>query len=230
MAQGAATLARPSTVLFDWDNTLVDTWAVIHTALNTTLAAMGEPTWTLAETRARVRRSAREAFPAWFGGRAEEASRIFYEAFEAEHLAQLRPLPGAAELIDGLAAAGYDLAVISNKQGYLLRREADHLGWTGRFRALVGAGDAAADKPDPAAVTLALGGEDSPRAAGPSVWLVGDTDIDMDCAGRAGCVPVLLRAEPPGAGEFADSPPAVHVGGCAELAELLLTSSLKFHI
>ena len=47
----------PRAVLFDWDNTLVDNWPTIHDALNATFEAMGHPTWTLAETRERVRAS-----------------------------------------------------------------------------------------------------------------------------------------------------------------------------
>ena len=47
--------ARPQAILFDWDNTLVDTWLTIHEALNHVMAAMDKPLWSLAETRARVR-------------------------------------------------------------------------------------------------------------------------------------------------------------------------------
>jgi phosphoglycolate phosphatase len=212
---------RPRTVLFDWDNTLVDTWGVIHQAINATLAELGRPTWSFAETQARVRRSAREAFPAWFGADAERAAEIFYARFERDHLDGLQPRPGAAAMLAALAGAGYDLAVISNKRGDLLRREVAHLGWQPHFRRLVGAGDAARDKPDPAAVALALtdapAGPDAPER----VWLVGDTDIDLVCAANAGCVPVLLRESPPGPGEFDAAPPAHHAPGCVEIAEML---------
>jgi phosphoglycolate phosphatase len=75
-----------------------------------------------------------------------------------------------------------------------LRREAETLGWSRHFGRLVGAGDAAADKPDPAPVGLAL--EPSGVGAGAEVWFVGDTGVDMDCARNAGCVPVLLGGDP----------------------------------
>ena len=48
--RGVTALTRPKAVLFDWDNTLVDSWAVIHAALNETLTAMDHPNWTRAET------------------------------------------------------------------------------------------------------------------------------------------------------------------------------------
>ena len=179
---------------------------------------MGQEPWTLDQTRARVRRSAREAFPALFGVRAEEAMEIFYGAFERDHLETLRPGDGAEPMLRGLADGGARyLAVVSNKRGDLLRREAAHLGWDNYFGRLVGALDAARDKPAVEAVELALAG--SGLAPGPEIWFVGDTDIDMACAVEAGCLPVLLRPDPPGPDEFEGAAPRLHVTGCTHLLE-----------
>jgi len=219
------TFSRPRALIFDWDNTLVDTWTVIHHALTKTFTAMGETPWTLEETRQRVRRSARETFPELFGERAAEASRIFYEAFEADHLDLLRPLEGAGDLMLGLSRCS-DLytAVLSNKAGHLLRREVMHLGWEPHFDQLVGANDAKRDKPARDALDLAL--EESGLEAGPEVWIIGDTDVDMACAVDHGCRGLLVRQEPPQEGEFSDSPPHGHVSDCRELAALLAKSGL----
>lgn len=213
------TAARPRAILFDWDNTLVDTWPAIHHALAATFRAMGREPWTLEETRCRVRQSTRDAFPALFGERAEEAMGVFYATFEADHLERLTAHAGAEESLRRLVAAGYLLAVVSNKRGHILRREASHLGWDGYFHRLVGADDAARDKPAPEAVALAL--ERSGIAPGREVWFVGDTDIDMLCAVNAGCLPVLLRAEAPGPGEFDAAQPIRHLPDCQALAGLL---------
>ena len=96
--------------------------------------------------------------------------------------------PAVAALL--AAAASLPLAVVSNKQGPILRREAEHLGWAPRFRALVGAGDCAADKPDPAPMQAALAAVG--QGASPEVWYVGDTRLDMEAARRAGVSAVLL--------------------------------------
>lgn len=210
------TLPRPRAFLFDWDNTLIDSWGAIHHALNVTLEAMGQPTWTLEETQARVRRSARESFSLLFGERAGEALDIFYRTFEADHLEKLRAYEGAEELIEALASRGtFYLAVVSNKRGHILRREVAHLGWDAHFSRLVGANDAARDKPAVEAVDLALA--DSGLERGPQVWFVGDTDIDMECAVESGCLPVLLRRAPPEEGEFGSLHPRVHVTDCRHL-------------
>lgn len=212
-------LGRPRALLFDWDNTLVDTWVSIHHALSLTFEAMGQQPWTLEETRARVRASARDTFPALFGERAEEATNFFYRTFEAEHLTRLRERDGAGDMLARLARSGFYLGVVSNKRGYLLRREAEHLGWSGYFRSLVGANDAARDKPSVDPVDLALDGSGIGRGA--EVWFVGDTDIDLRCAVNAGCIPVLLRPEPPEDGEFGDAAPLLHLESCPALAEWL---------
>lgn len=213
------TLPAPKAVLFDWDNTLVDSWTVIRHSLNVTLEAFGHAAWSLQETRERVRESARDAFPKLFGDRAEEAKAIFYRTYQADHLEKLRPCDGAEAAIGMLGETDLFLGVISNKHGPILRREAGHLGWDRHFRTLVGATDAALDKPAVEAVELALRG--SGLSPGRDVWLVGDTDIDMTCAARAGCVPVLVRPEAPGDGEFAEAAPRFHVRDCAGLVELL---------
>jgi len=211
-------VSRPRAILFDWDNTLVDSWTTIHEALNTVMAAMGKPLWSLPETKERVRLSLRESFPYHFGDRWEEARKVYLDAFSAIHLDRLSALPGRAELLHGLAAEGIFLGVVSNKTGALLRRELDHLGWAALFGSVVGAGDAAADKPDPAPVLLALA--PSGVGAGETVWLVGDTGIDMQCARNSGCVPILLGSETPET-EFAQSPPRFVFFDCAAMFRFL---------
>jgi len=149
---------RPRALLFDWDNTLVVSWPTIHEALGVTLAAMGHAPWTLDESKQRVRLSLRDSFPRLFADRWEEARRIYLDAFLAIHLDRLTALPGVAEMLSRLHGAGYYLGVVSNKTGPILRREAEVLGWSRYFGRLVGATDAAADKPDAAPVHLALAG------------------------------------------------------------------------
>lgn len=183
-------LPAPRAVLFDWDNTLVDNWAVVRAALNHTLVTFGREPWTVEEARHRIARSARDSFPALFGARWEEARALFHETFAATHLDSLSPCAGAAAMLDSLSATGLYLAVVSNKRGDLLRREARHLGWQGYFTTLVGALDAGEDKPAAAPVTLALAAGDI--APGPAVWFVGDATIDIECARNAGCTAILV--------------------------------------
>nr|WP_298684629.1 HAD family hydrolase [uncultured Dongia sp.] len=198
-------IARPTVLLFDWDNTLVDSWGVIHAAMNDTLEAMGHPRWSRSEAENRIRASLRDSFPGLFGDRWHEAEKIFYDAFERLHLLQLEPLPGAEDLLAWAAGAGFYMAVVSNKRGPYLRKEAAHLGWDKYFTALAGAGDAAKDKPAREHVQLAL--DPAKLQPGPHVWFIGDTDIDLICGHNNGCVPVLIRPQAPQRGEFGEAVP-----------------------
>ena len=180
----------PVAIIWDWDNTLVDGWAAILAGLNAAFAEHGLAAWTLDQVKANVRRSLRETFPEIFGSRWEAARDTFYREVRAQHLQVLSPMPGAEAALRAAAAAGLPQATNSNKQGPLLRAEAEQLGWAPLFTRLVGAGDAPADKPDPAPMRLALAACGVP--ASPAVWYVGDTALDMVAARNAGCTAVLL--------------------------------------
>lgn len=213
-------LSRPHAIVFDWDNTLVDSWRTIHAALVETFEAMGHEPWTFEETQVRVRYSMRESFPKLFGDAWEEAARRFYDAFERLHIEHLRPVPGAGDMLSGLDEAGISLAVVSNKTGRYLRDEAAHLGWQEFFHRMVGAGDAARDKPAADPVHMALDG--CGVVAGDAVWFVGDAGIDMEIAHKTGCVPVLLGEADLGSEEFSKFQPKVRFESCIELASCVI--------
>ncbi|MEX2455156.1 MAG: HAD family hydrolase [Rhodospirillaceae bacterium] len=215
----SASPVLPCAALFDWDNTLVDTWPVIHDAMNVTLGAMGHPTWSIDETRERVRLALREAFPALFGERWQEARDIYYARFREIHLDRLTVMPGAEALLERMEARGIHLGVVSNKTGVHLRREARHLGWDRYFARMVGATDAKRDKPAVEPVALAL--EGSGVEFGPDVWFIGDTEVDLECASNAGCIKVLVRKTPPSDGEFSKFPPDLYFPDCLELETLV---------
>jgi phosphoglycolate phosphatase len=188
MTEDANAGERPTVLLYDWDNTLVDGWAAITAALNATFEAFDKPLWTVEDTRSRVRVSLRESFPVMFGSAWERARDIFYATLSERHLDHVAPMPGAAE---ALAAGRYlPQGVVSNKAGPFLRREVVHLGWSGYFGPVIGAGDASSDKPNPAPILLAL--QELGRAPDPSVWYLGDTALDMQAARAAGVTAVLI--------------------------------------
>ena len=207
----------PRAIVWDWDNTLVDGWPAIRAGLNAAFRDADMPEWSLDEVRARVRHSLRESFSPLFGDRWERARDLFYAAVRATHLDVLRPMPDILPLLQQAAAIA-PMAVLSNKAGPLLRAEAAHLRWSPMFRALVGAGDAAADKPDPIPMRLACAACGIP--AGEGVWYVGDNALDMEAARRAGCVPVLLGDAAHDGGPAAAAP-ALHFVTAARMTSAL---------
>ena len=57
----------PRAMLFDWDNTLVDTWPTIVECYHDTFTALGQTPWTADEVRDRAHGSLRDVFPSLFG-------------------------------------------------------------------------------------------------------------------------------------------------------------------
>ncbi len=214
-------MVRPAALVFDWDNTLVDAWAGIVAALNEVFAQFGKPGWTVQQGRERIRGSMRDSFPPLFGGDWEAAVAAFGPAMQRVHLDHLAELAGTAAMLD--VASAWPLAVVSNKAGPFLRREVEHLGWSGRFGAVIGAGDCAADKPHPAPLRRAL--STIGVQPGPAVWYIGDTALDMQTAHAAGCTAVLLGDAAHDGGlalmQGSECEPGLHFAGAGALAHFL---------
>jgi phosphoglycolate phosphatase len=181
-------LPKPHALLFDWDNTLVDTWPLIHTALNRTLDFMQHPPWSFEKVRSEVKQSMRDAFPGLFGDAWPKAAEHYQASYRAIHLADLRPLEGAVTLLKSIPDDIF-VAVVSNKKGDTLRAELAHLGWEKYFDAAVGAGDAARDKPHGDPVLFAL--RECGIAPDKHSWFIGDTGVDLACAEAVGCTAIL---------------------------------------
>lgn len=213
-------LTKPKAVLFDWDNTLADTWPVIHAALCEALVAMGHEPWDIARTKTSVHRSMRDYFPELFGEGWEKAGLIYQQSYRRIRTEKLEALPQAGDLLS-LLLRDKDIyvAVVSNKIGTSLREEIIHLAWEPYFAKAVGAGDAAEDKPSIAPVYMAL--EGSGIVPGKDIWFIGDSLSDMQCAHNAGCVAIFYGDGDPTSAQYADCPPARHVRDHLELIDLL---------
>jgi phosphoglycolate phosphatase len=182
------TLQKPAAILFDWDNTLVDTWPMIHKALNMTLRHMEHPEWSMEKVKSNVTKSMRDSFPELFKERWEEAAEHYQLSYRATHLASLNPLAGAEQTL-AEAAKIAKVGLVSNKRGDSLRRELAHLGWEKYVGTAVGSGDAAHDKPACDPVWMALEAMGVARDA--PLWFVGDTVVDIECAKNIGATAVL---------------------------------------
>lgn len=214
----SALLRQPRAILFDWDNTLVDTWPTIVECYRDTFTALGHVPWTADEVRARTHGSLRDVFPTLFGEHAGRAESVFYETFHRIHLERLTPLPGADALLSHCHKSGFYVAVVSNKVGDNLRTEVTHLGWGRWVERAVGARDCARDKPAPDPIFKAL---DGTGIALPDVWMVGDTVADLQCAHAAGCVPVLVGGPETLPAALAGYPPQLRARDCHALMALL---------
>lgn len=184
----------PSAVIFDWDNTLVDSWDAIAEAINYTRDRFGLETWSMEEIQKNCVRAARESFPDWFGTEWETAYSLYYQRFdEVRRHKGIHKKPGADELLKLLKTRNIPLFVVSNKRGDYLRQEATSLGWDHYFASLIGATDAPNDKParDPVDMALSYG----KLTSSTEIWFIGDSEADVVCARNANCTPVFIGPE-----------------------------------
>jgi phosphoglycolate phosphatase len=212
--------------VFDLDGTLADTAADLIAAANGALgeAGFGAP---LAHGR--------DDAVAFRGGRAmlREGFARLAAAWDEADVDRLYPrllaryrdgIDGQTRLYDGaeaalaaLAAAGWRLAVCTNKPEALATLLVDRLGLGGRFAALLGADSMGVRKPDPRHLleTIARAGGHPARAV-----LVGDTDNDL-AAARAAGVPCVLVGFGPEGGAVARLAPEALLAHFDDLPALL---------
>ncbi len=195
-------MTRP-TIVFDLDGTLVDTAHDLVATLNAILVTEGMVPVKVEAAVAMVGSGARVMLEAAFAaeGRAltpETLDRLLrdYMALYDEHLAdESRPYPGAEAMLDRFAAAGWMLAVCTNKFEAPARKLLDLLGLAPRFAAITGQDTFAFRKPDPRHLTetvrLASGTADNAIMVGDSI-----TDIDTALAANIPVVAVSFGYSP----------------------------------
>ncbi|MFM5953043.1 MAG: HAD-IA family hydrolase [Novosphingobium sp.] len=187
------TAHRFAIVGFDLDGTLLDTSGDLGAAVNHALALIGRepvPETAISGLIGGGARLMLERALALTGGDAGiDQDGLFarllayYEANIAVHTA---PYPGAADMLDALAAAGTRIAVVTNKREPMTRVLFDALGLTPRFACIIGAGTYPL-KPAPDALHAMVA-----ACGGGSAAFVGDTTYDTRAARAAGLPSVAV--------------------------------------
>jgi phosphoglycolate phosphatase len=182
-------------IVFDLDGTLVDTAPDLIATLNFTLTQESLPTVPFETARPLIGGGARGLIERALATERRvcskpEVDRLYatFVAHYADHIAdQSRPFPHLESVLDGLAEAGYRLAVCTNKLEWLSVRLLNELKLTGRFAAICGQDTFGVQKPDPEILrrTIARAGGKASQAI-----MVGDSETDVRTA-RAAKVPVI---------------------------------------
>jgi phosphoglycolate phosphatase len=177
----------PDAIIYDWDNTLIDSWQSVLQSVNYIFAHYGKPQWTLEDMMHKSHRSAKDMMPEEFGEQWEEAYHLFYAHVGENHCKNLMPLPFSHDVLVFFQTHQIPQYVISNKKGTLLRAEVDHLGWGHFFNRVIGSADYIHDKPHPDIVAFTLDGKSFE-----DIWFVGDTPVDWECAKTSNCYAVSI--------------------------------------
>lgn len=181
--------------VFDFDGTLVDTAPDLLDSINHTLAGSGGAYFSAEGFHAVVGLGGRAMIARAFDIARkhlprdvhEELYTTFLEHYAANIPGRSRPYPGVVEALDRLEAAGFRLAICTNKTEATSRQLIDALGLAPRFAANCGIDTFSFRKPDPRHLleTIALAGGDPHQAV-----MVGDSRTDIDTAKAAG-IPVI---------------------------------------
>jgi len=181
----------PKAILFDWDNTLVNNWEPIFIAYKETLKNLGLKKQNRREIIKDAKYSLRETFPRIFKDDWKKAKKIFYVAFKKIHLQKIKPIPKVEKILKIIKKKKIPCGVISNKDGNLLRKEINKLGWKKYFKILVGANDAKKDKPSKYPFLLAL--KKISLKPNKNIWYVGDNEIDVEFAKKNKCLSIFIE-------------------------------------
>lgn len=144
-------LQRPEAVFFDWDGTLVDSFAFLHAAHNHTRGQLGIAPFTLEDFRGYFGQPREQLYAELYGSENVDAAKGHFESYVmAHHKEGLKPVKGAQALLKTLYDMGVPCGVVTNKKKDLVEQEIINYDWGDFFISVVGAGEAEADKPSPA--------------------------------------------------------------------------------
>jgi len=187
-----------SGILFDLDGTLVNTLDDVADAMNRVLESRGFPLHSVQSYRDRIGWGSRvlveKALPAEHGDNGFEDENLveaclaeFLADYAAHPVVKARLYPGIPELLDELEHKGVPKLILSNKTEPIVHQVVDACldGWT--FLKAWGNVDWRPRKPDPQGVIDICSQVDlDPK----DILYIGDSEIDMETAVRAGCLPV----------------------------------------
>lgn len=183
-------LSYPKAILFDWDNTIVDSMHCIHTALANTFSYMGRDFVEYDKDYSLCRR---DMFPKYFGKDCKLAEQIFRKELCKFSTDAISLFNGVEDVLKYIAnSSEIFLGIVSNKLSNILHSELEHFGLKHYFKNVVGSGDAIRDKPYSDPVELVL--ENSGILLSSDVWLVGDSITDIECAINSNITPILYKS------------------------------------
>lgn len=172
------------TVIFDLDGTLLDTSHDLIDSLNICLSSQGLQPVTYDDVTALVGQGAIAMLKRGFQLRQydydddliSQMFELFIAHYSSNMPGQSAPYPGLMDAIERLDAAGFNLAICTNKQEALARKLLDALDLTKTFSAITGGNSFSFKKPDGRHIleTIKLADGDRKRAV-----MIGDSKNDI---------------------------------------------------
>lgn len=168
-----------TTIVFDLDGTLVDSFDDISAAFRRSFRVIGSEPPGVDVVKAMIGKPLRDMYQPFAPAEALDALVAEYRRDYAERCAeQTQPFPGVVGLLDALRTQGHAIAVATTKTSPMARTVIGKLGLASRLDHVQGTDDFP-HKPAPDVIHHALA-----RLGRPGSWMIGDTTFDV-AAGRA---------------------------------------------
>lgn len=181
---------KPSAIIFDFDDTLINARPIINKALTATFNHFGLSEEIIKLKNIDVNRSLRDYFHQIFADKIEEARNVYYNNY-VEYAKDLETLPNSEDVLQILLKHDVYTTIVSNKNAPRLRYEVNEkFKWKDYFNQLVGSGDVEEDKPSALPAKFSL--QNTGITDYSNVWLIGDSLVDLKTAENLGCKAILF--------------------------------------
>jgi HAD superfamily hydrolase (TIGR01662 family) len=204
-----------TTLLFDWDGTLVDSAQLGLTAFEQSFAALGmtfdhevyravySPNWySVYEAMGLPKDKWQKADELWTQHYGEQSAEL---------------VEGAEQTIAGLQQKGYRLGIVSSGNAKRVAREITNVGLDSVFEVVVCHEQMENRKPHPEGLETAMRLMDSSQAES---CYIGDSPEDIEMGKRAGLLTVGVRSAYPTNWKLKNSSPDIYIQSLTELSGL----------
>ncbi len=180
-------IMKKNALIFDHDGTLVDSIDAVVICTNDILVSRDCPAQSELEIRKGMAYPTLDRF-AYHSGISDpqELARMasdFYTLMNEKGVDHVKLYPHIKKALDSLASRGYSLGMVTNNQGFFVRRAAARLRYAYDFEVILGEENVPLPKPDPRGLLQACAG----LGADPeNCWYIGDGKPDYQVARAAG--------------------------------------------
>jgi pyrophosphatase PpaX len=183
-------MQKITTILFDYDGTLMDTNSIIIESWQHTFKEMKVRELPFEEIKKTLGEPLSLTMGKLFAATdIAKATEIYKDFHRDAFMTDVQVFDGMGELVVTLKEKGYKLGIVTSRKAWTTTRGLEKFGLDKYFDVVITAQDTDKHKPDPEPVFMALEKLDS--KAEESI-IIGDTKFDVLCAKNAGIKSVLV--------------------------------------
>ena len=212
-------MGKITTILFDYDGTLMDTDDIIIDAWQYTYRKMTGEELAVETILKDFGEALRDTMSKYFSGDQLEEAIEIHRVFQTDtYLEKIRMFPGTLELIHELKERGYRVAVVTSRRKPTTVMGLEKFELMDVLDCIVTADETEKHKPDPEPVLFAL---KSLNCQPEEAIMVGDTVMDMGCGRAAGVKTVLTTWAKAAQYQKMDVSPDFRINAAEELWDVL---------